>query len=216
METEKNKYPEITLILIPPIFNSIDISSEEVNFISLPDIAISNKKSYQQKREKKIVDWAKEIYQKDYNGELISFLQKKSLIEQEKPLFIINYPRNQKQLDSFKNFLSDKKVNTIVISSVSDSVDEYMTENYIVCPLCEKIYRKKKDLKFLCPKDNLTFDWNELEIFTEFYNLYFSKNMIPVIRELLDIYDISSITLRNEEEVLNLPEKLLRIVGASS
>jgi len=40
--------------------------------------------------------------------------------------------------------------------------------------------------------------------------------MIPVIRELLDIYDISSITLRNEEEVLNLPEKLLRIVGASS
>jgi len=56
METEKNKYPEITLILIPPIFNSIDISSEEVNFISLPDIAISNKKSYQQKREKKIVD----------------------------------------------------------------------------------------------------------------------------------------------------------------
>ena len=223
MEEKKNSSAKIILLLFPEIINKFDFySGEKGRFFDLGKI---RKKSW---REKNISSLAQETLLKladiDYSSEVKEFIQQKNSTK----LVLVNYPRNERQLDLLNEKLTPekRKINNIILLNIPNyELIASLQNEYLICPICEKIYKKeaviKENGKFVCPSDSeFTLVAEEIKKFSEYSIDYYLKNSKGLIEKFLQKNKLSSsiitqLTVQKKEEIFSgeVQKKLLGILN---
>ncbi|CAG8665962.1 3048_t:CDS:1, partial [Ambispora gerdemannii] len=92
----------------------------------------------------------------NYNQEVKEFVQRNPSSKS----ILVNYPHNEQQFTSLSAELAKegKKINNIILLNISNyELILNIKDQYLICPLCEKIYKKEEVVKeneeFICPQD---------------------------------------------------------------
>ncbi|MEG7978610.1 MAG: hypothetical protein NY202_01485 [Mollicutes bacterium UO1] len=209
MET-RNHSKKIILLLFPLIINKFDFQSgEKESFFN------SGKFRKKEFKEKNITSLGKEEVLKltdNYNQEVKEFIQKSP----SSKLILVNYPHNEQQFTSLSAELAQlgKKINNIVLLNISNyELILSIKDDYLICPLCEKIYKKEETIKensqFVCPQDSeYQFSLQDINNFNEYIIEYHLKNTKSVIEKFLTKNELATssiiqLTVQKKEELFS-------------
>ena len=144
MEVKKNSQ-KIILVLFPLIVNKFDFQSGEKGCFF--DLGKARKKEL---REKNITslegDKILKLVDVNYDQEVKEFIQHNP----NSKLLLVNYPHNEQQFTSLSAELAKegKKINNIILLNISNyELILSIKDQYLICPLCEKIYKKEEVIK---------------------------------------------------------------------
>jgi adenylate kinase family enzyme len=218
----KNYSQKVILLLFPLIINKFDFQSgEKIHFF---DIGKIRKKELKEKgiasleREKifKLVDI-------NYNQEVKEFIQHNP----NSKLLLVNYPHNERQFASLNSDLAQagKKINNIILLNISNyELILSIKDQYLICPLCEKVYKKEETIKenerFVCPQDSeYQFSLKDISKFNDFIIEYHLKNTKSVIEKFLAenklaTSSIIQLTVQKKEEIFTgeIQKNLLKVI----
>src|SRR3954471_20869214 len=152
----KNNSQKVILVLFPLIINKFDFQpGEKINFF---DIGKIRKRELKEKgitslEEEKLL----KLVEINYNQKVKEFIQKNS----SSKLILVNYPHSEQQFTSLSSDLAreGKKISNIILLNISNyELILSIKDQYLICPLCEKIYKKEEAIKenerFVCPQDS--------------------------------------------------------------
>lgn len=218
----KNNSPKIILLLFPPIINKFDFQSgERAQFFELGKI---RKKKLKEKNFPALS--REEIFkltENNYNQEVQALIQH----HPNAKVLLVNYPRNEPQFTSFSAELVQmgRKINYIILLNISNfELILSLKNEYLICPLCERIYQKeetlKEDKKFICPQDDeYQFSFADIKKFSEYIIEYHLKNTELVIKKFLSeskpsTSSIIQLTVQKKEEIFNgeTQKNLLKVI----
>ena len=201
---------KIILVLFPPIINSFNFPSRENElFIDSNNL----KSTFLQKNGIRSFD-KKELLNLtdiDYNSEISEIIKQRT----ENTVVIVNYPHTKKHFKSLHEKLvkDGQKINSIILLNVSNyELIMDIQNEYLVCPICEKIYRKEEVIKenkeFVCPIDNeYNFSLKEINNFNDYVIRYYLTNSKEVIEEFLQENNGSSnivqLTINQRDEIFS-------------
>lgn len=221
MEVKSNS-PKVILVLFPLIINKFAFQSgEKIHFF---DVGKIRKKELQEKNitsleEEKIFKLA-DI---NYNQKVKEFIQHNP----GSKLILVNYPHNEQQFTSLSSDLAQegKKINNIILLNISNyELILSIKDQYLICPLCEKIYKKeevvKENEKFICPRDSgYQFSLADISKFNEFIIEYHLKNTKSVLEKFLSENKITTpsiiqLTVQKKEEIFTgeIQKNLLKVI----
>lgn len=218
----KNSSQKVILLLFPLIINKFDFrSGEKINFFS---VGKARKKELQ---EKNITSLAEEkilkLVEVNYNQEVKKFIQRNP----DSKLLLVNYPHNEQQFASLNSDLAQvgRKINNIILLNISNyELILSLKDQYLICPLCEKIYKKEETIKenerFICPQDSeYQFSLKDISKFNEFIIEYHLKNTKSVLEKFLAenklaTSSIIQLTVQKSEEIFTgeIQKNLLKII----
>ena len=99
-----------------------------------------------------------------------------------------------------------------------------LKDEYLICPLCEKIYKKeetiKENEKFICPQDSeYQFLLADIKKYSEYVIEYHLKNTEQIIKKFLSenklvTSSIIQLTVQKKEEIFNgeSQKNLLKVI----
>ncbi|CAJ0869080.1 11257_t:CDS:10 [Entrophospora sp. SA101] len=164
------------------------------------------------------------LFNVDYSQEVSQVIAE----EKSAKLILVNYPHNEKQFTSLREELTkqDKNINNIILINIANYELILSIQNeYLICPLCEKIYSRqetvKEDEKFICPLDDkYQFSLAEITKFNEYIMNYYLENTKILISKFLaksqsSATAIAQLSIQKKEEIFNgeIPKKLLKIIN---
>lgn len=212
---------KISLILFAPIINNFDFYSDEKNFF------ISSRELNKIFLEKKLAgtsqsDELLNLFKVDHNKELSEIIKQKN----QPNLILINYPHTEKDFKSFNQELvaEGQKIENIILLNITNyELISSIQSQYLLCPLCEKIYSKKETIKenekFVCPLDkDYQFTLKEIIKFNELIISHYLKNSKELIesflREKNSFSGLVQLTVDKETEIFSgeTQKKLLSII----
>jgi len=206
----KNNSQKIILLLFPLIINKFDFQSGER--IAFFEVGKLKKKEL---KEKNIISFDEEEILKLSK---VDYSQKVQQLIQQNPnskLLLVNYPNNEQQLTSLNAELTKegKKISNIILLNISNyELILKIKEQYLICPLCEKIYKKEETIKsekFVCPHDSeYQFSLEEISKFTEYMIEYHLKNTKSIIEKFLAENKLTAsaiiqLTVQKKEEIFS-------------
>ncbi|CAG8451856.1 7339_t:CDS:10 [Scutellospora calospora] len=163
----------------------------------------------------------------NYNQEVKEFIQHNP----NSKLLLVNYPHNEQQFTSLSSELAKegKKINNIILLNISNyELILKIKDQYLICPLCEKIYQKeetiKENEKFVCPQDSeYQFSPEDIRKFSEYVIEYHLKNTELIIKKFLSenkltTSSIIQLTIQKKEEIFTgeTQKNLLKVIENSS
>jgi adenylate kinase family enzyme len=212
---------KIILVLFPPIVNSFDFHSRESElFIDSKNLkkAFLQKKDIRFFKQKELLN----LTDIDYNSEISEIIKQRT----ENMAVLVNYPHTKKHFKSLNEELvkNGQKINIIILLNVSNY--ELITDiqnEYLICPICEKIYRKEEVIKenkdFVCPIDNeYHFSLEEISKFNDYIVSYYLTNGKELVEEFLRENNGSSniiqLTISQRDEIFSgkIKDKLLELI----
>src|SRR5215216_5169882 len=167
----KNSSKKIILLLFPLIINNFDFPAEEKGVFF--DLGKIRKKKLKESDFPPLVgEGILKLAEINYNQEVKEFIHHNS----HSKLILVNYPNNEPQFTSLNNELAQtgEKISNIILLNISNyELILNIKNDYLICPLCEKIYKKEeavKDIeKFICPRDNeYHFSFADIKKFSEY------------------------------------------------
>jgi len=218
----KNHSQKIILLLFPLIINKFDFRpGEKVRFFDLGNLRKKKLKS------KNLTSLEGEEILKladiNYSQEVKEFIEKSPASK----LILTNYPHSEQQFNSLSAELaqSGKKINNIILLNISNyELILSVKDEYLICPLCEKIYEKeetiKENNKFICPRDSeYQFSLEDINNFNKYIIEYHLKNTKLVIEKFLAenklaTSSIIQLTVQKKEEIFTgeTQKNLLKII----
>lgn len=217
MEVKKN-----VLLLFPFIINKFDFQSNEKE--SFFDTGKLKKKIL---GEKELIQLSDEeiakLIEANYNQEIREFIQ----CHPNSKLMLVNYPNNEEQFDNLSSELAKegKKINNIILLNISNyELILEIKKEYLICPLCEKIYKQeemiKEEGKVVCPQDNeYHFSLQGIKRFSDYIIEHHLKNTESIIKKFLvenkgSVSSIIHLDINKREEIFSgeLQRNLLRII----
>lgn len=215
---------KIILVLFPPILNTFNFHPQE------NELFIDSRSQKKDFFEKKGIRFFKQeelltLTDIDYSNEISEVIKQRT----ENTVILVNYPHTKKHFESLnKELVKDgQKINSIILLNVSnyELITEIQSE-YVICPICEKIYRKEEVIKenkdFVCPVDNeYHFSLEEISKFNDYVISYYLTNSKELVEEFLrennDPSNIVQLTISQRDEIfsgktkVNLLELIRRI-----
>lgn len=231
---EKKFFTEVTVLLLPPLFNQINFKNNGTFFLGLNEIAktkdlfsdlkIEEKKDYN--------SFFKKINEEDFSENVIEIINKE--IENRKVnnlndlnVILVNCPINKNQFISLESKLEsfDIKISKMIISNLSsfDILTKAKSKNFL-CPICLKSYDREVnffDNEYICPLDNEKFSVSQINKFTNFFTDYYLHNSLEVIQNFADIdkeekhkkRKMFPLTIESEDNIEeNLKKNLINII----
>ncbi|MCE8162614.1 MAG: hypothetical protein I3273_02440 [Candidatus Moeniiplasma glomeromycotorum] len=212
---------KIVLLLLIPIVNHFNFSSEKCRFFDLSEVRkkwLSEKKNSTFSKER----WL-ELLTADHGSKI------EEVISQEKSakVVIINYPSSEKQFDSFQQVLNKQevKVDQIILLIVPKyELILNLKNEYLICPICEKTVKREvsiQDLKgrrkvFVCPQDKeYQFSLPEIEQFNEWIIDYYLSNTKKVVEKFLkEKITFTQIVIKQPEDIFlgKIQTEILKII----
>ncbi|WNE41511.1 MAG: hypothetical protein AM1032_000251 [Mycoplasmataceae bacterium] len=196
---EKKFFTEVTILLLPPLFNQINFKNNGTFFLGLNEIAktkdlFSNLKIEEKKDYNSFV---KKINEEDFSENVIEIINKE--IDNKKVnslndlnVILVNYPINKNQFISLESKLEsfDIKISKMIISNLSsfDILTKTKSKNFL-CPICLKSYDREInffDNEYICPLDDEKFSISQINKFTSFFTDYYLHNSLEVIQNFAD------------------------------
>ncbi|WNE40321.1 MAG: Adenylate kinase [Mycoplasmataceae bacterium] len=201
---------KIVLLLFPFIINKFDFqSNERESFFETGKVKkkILEKKGFIQLNDEEImklinVDCSQEV------KEIIHHYPNSKLL-------LANYPNNGEQFDSLNSELAKegKKISNIILLNISSyELILEIKKEYLICPLCEKIYKQEeiiKEGKVFCPQDNeYYFSLEDIKKFSDYIIEYHLKNTELIIKKFLtenkgSVSSIIHLDINKKEEIFN-------------
>ena len=222
MEIKSNS-KKVILLLFPPIINKFNFQTgERTCFLNLEKIRkkILKEKNLTSLEGEEIL----KMVDSDYNQEVKEFIQKNPASK----LVLVNYPRNEQQFTSISTELAKegRKIDNIILLNISNyELILSIKNDYLICPLCEMIYKKeektiKENEKFICPRDSeYQFSFEDIRKHNEYVVEYHLKNTELVIKKLLSESKLSTasivqLTVQKQEEIFSgeTQKSLLKII----
>jgi adenylate kinase family enzyme len=218
----KNNSQKVILLLFPLIINKFNFQSEEK--IQFFDVEKAKKEEI--KREKLPSLEEKEmlkLVEINCNQEVKEFIQHNP----NSKLVLVNYPRNEKQFITLNTELTQvgKKIDNLILLNISNfELILSLKNDYLICPLCERIYQKeevvKENEKFICPQDNeYQLSLVDIKKFSEYVIEYHLKNTEQIIKKFLSekkltASSIIQLVIQKKEEIFNgeTQKNLLKII----
>jgi adenylate kinase family enzyme len=216
----KNNSKKIILLLFPPIINKFNFSSEEKGMFFELGKKRLKKEPFQQLSSEEIF----KLSEIDYNQEAKEFIQHNARTKS----ILVNYPHNEQQFASLNTELAQtgKKINNIILLNISNyELISNIKEEYLICPLCEKIYQKEKlakdPEKFICPQDNeYEFALADMKKFIDYSLEHHLKSTEQIIKKFLSENKLSSpssiiqLTVQKKEDIFNgeTQKNLLKVI----
>ena len=210
---------KIILVLFPTIINKFDFQlGDKEFFLDLANI----KKSFLQKnpksfRQEEFLD----LVNIDYSSEVWEIIKKRP----EPKIVLVNYPQTAKNFVSLNQVLAKEgqKINNLILLNISNyELISSIQGEYLICPLCEKIYKKeeviKEDKKFVCPNDKqYQFLLEKINKFNEYVIRLYLENIKELIEKFLESNNpsnISQLTVNKKEEIFSgeIQKLLLTII----
>jgi len=218
----KNNSQKVILLLFPLIINKFDFPvGEKGHFFEIRKI---RKKEL---KEKNITSLEGEkilqLVDVNYLQEVKEFIQHNS----HSKLVLVNYPHNEQQFTALSSELAreGKKINNIILLNISNyELILSLKEEYLICPLCEKIYKKdetmKENEKFICPQDSeYQFSLADIKKYSEYVIEYYLKNTESIIKKFLSekklaTSSIIQLTVQKKEEIFTgeIQKNLLKLI----
>src|SRR4051812_31588451 len=207
----KNNSQKIILLLFPLIINKFNFQSgEKIKFFYL------GKAGKKKLKEKEFPPLAGEeilkLVEVNYNQEVKEFIQHNP----NSKLILVNYPHSEQQFASLSLELAQtgKKINNIILLNISNfELILSLKNEYLICPLCGRIYRKeetvKENEKFICSQDSEhQFSFADIKKFSEYVIEYHLKNTEQVVKKFLSenkltTSSIIQLTVQKKEEIFN-------------
>jgi len=218
----KNSSQKVILLLFPLIINKFNFQSgEKIKFF---DLGRTRKEKLREKNFPLLS--GEEIFklvESNYNQEVQKLIQHSP----NSKLLLVNYPYNEQQLTSLNTELAQvgKKINNIVLLNISNfELILSLKNEYLICPICEKIYQKeevsKENEKFICPQDDeYCFSFADIKNFTDFIIEYQLKNTEQIIKKFLSenklvASSIVQLTIQKKEDIFNgeSQKNLLKVI----
>ncbi|KLL04005.1 MAG: hypothetical protein MRERV_29c008 [Mycoplasmataceae bacterium RV_VA103A] len=218
----KSHSPKIILLLFPPIINKFNfLVEEEGRFFEMGKI---RKKALKAKNATSLLE--EEIFKlvaSDYTLEVKEFIKDNPHLK----LVLVNYPHNEQQLASLSAELvqAGKKINNIILLSITNyELILSLKEEYLICPICEKIYNQKEVVKenekFVCPRDSeYQLSLVATKKYSDYIIEYYLKNTELVIKKFLTTNKLSpssviQLTVQKKEEILagEIQKNLIKII----
>jgi len=172
--------------MIPPLLNYLDWKKDPKNqYFFLPDIISYQEKfaAWQRQKNSNLIQWIESLSNEMiYNDKIIDILNKSS----QSKIILVNYPRNKESLQTLEKEIWIREQNQPIFFFVSFNKQleadfaELQTKN-IICPFCEKSWKKKETVSereniFHCPEDKTELNLVEAEKITQYLlNDYFDK-----------------------------------------
>jgi len=218
----KNNSQKVILLLFPLIINKFDFPvGEKGNFFEVGKV---RKKELKEKNITSL-DGEKilKLVEDNYIQEIKEFIQHNP----NSKLVLVNYPRNEQQFSTLNSELAleEKKINNIILLNISNyELILSLKDEYLICPLCEKIYKKdetiKKNEKFICPQDSeYQFSLAEIKKYSEYVIEYYLKNTETIIKKFLSenklaTSSIIQLTVQKKEEIFTgeIQKNLLKVI----
>ena len=218
----KNNSQKVILLLFPLIINKFDFPvGEKGNFFEVGKV---RKKELKEKNITSL-DGEKilKLVEDNYIQEIKEFIQHNP----NSKLVLVNYPRNEQQFSALNSELAleGKKINNIILLNISNyELILSLKDEYLICPLCEKIYKKdetiKEDEKFICPQDSeYQFSLSDIKKYSEYVIEYHLKNTESIIKKFLSenklaTSSIIQLTVQKKEEIFNgeIQKNLLKVI----
>ena len=218
----KNSSQKVILLLFPLIINKFDFQSgEKTQFFDL------GKARKEKLRERNFPPLSGEeifkLAENNYSQEVQKLVQRSP----NSKLLLVNYPHNEQQLTSLNAELAQmgKKISNIILLNISNfELILSLKNEYLICPICEKIYRKeevvKENEKFICPQDNeYHFPFADIKKFNEYIIEYQLKNTEQIIKKFLSENKLVSssiiqLTVQKKEDIFNgeTQKNLLKVI----
>jgi hypothetical protein len=202
---------KIILVLFPKIINKFDFqSSNEEFFIDFANIknSFSQKKSIKSFSQEELIAFANI----DYSNEIREIIKERP----EPKIVLINYPHTKDNFVSLSQLLAqaDQKITNLILLNISNyDLISSLESEYLICPLCEKIYKKEEVVKgskeFTCPIDNRHhFPIEKVNKFNEFAIRFYLENIKEVIEKFLKFSphhtpNINQLTVNKKEEIFS-------------
>ncbi|CAI2182230.1 6538_t:CDS:2 [Funneliformis geosporum] len=202
----------------------VDLSKEKVKFFNL------GKARKKKLKEKNLASLEGEeilkLFEVNYNQEVKEIIK----TNPNSKVVLVNYPHNEPQFSSLTTELAQagKKINHIILLNIANfELILSLKNDYLVCPLCEKIYQKEKVLKenenFVCPQDNeYQFSLADIKKFSEYVIEYHLKNTELMIKKFLSenkltTSSIIQLTVQKKEEIFNgeTQRNLLKVIEST-
>ncbi|CAG8809851.1 24346_t:CDS:2 [Racocetra persica] len=159
----------------------------------------------------------------DYTREVKEFIKDNPHLK----LVLVNYPHNEQQLASLSAELAQtgKKINNIILLSITNyELILSLKEEYLICPICEKIYNRKEVVKenekFVCPRDSeYQLSLVATKKYSDYIIEYYLKNTELVIKKFLTTNkllpsSVIQLTVQKKEEILagEIQKNLLKVI----
>lgn len=202
---------KIVLLLFPFIINKFDFqSNERESFFEAGKIKkkILGEKGFIQLNDAEIAKLVDVSYNQEV-GEIIRCYP-------DSKLLLVNYPNNGKQFDSLNSELAKegKKISNIILLNISSyELILEIKKEYLICPLCEKIYKQeemiKEEGKIICTCDNeYYFSLEGIKKFNNYIIEYHLKNTESIIKKFLtenkgSVSSIIHLDINKKEEIFN-------------
>jgi adenylate kinase family enzyme len=182
-EVEKSK-KNLIILLIPPLLNYVDWKKDSKNqYFFLEDIVNPQEKLTTWQKQSSLLQRVEDLNKKMiYDNKIIETLTELNSGQ----VILVNYPRNKESLQTLEKelWIRGQKQPIFFFVSFSKKLEvdfaELQTEN-IICPFCERSWRKKETISereniFRCPEDKLEFSLAETEKITQYLlSDYFEK-----------------------------------------
>lgn len=192
-ETKKSKNKKkIVALFIPPLLNYLDWKKDTKNqYFFLSSIINRQEKLAAWKKQKNgnLIQWVEFLNNGIIYGNKLSEVLSSS--EQQDKVILVNCLRNKESLQELEKelYIQEKKQPVFFFISFSKKLEadfaELQVEN-IICPLCEKSWRKKETVSekeniFRCPEDGEEFNLAETEETTQYLLNDYFKNATQII-----------------------------------
>jgi hypothetical protein len=185
--TEKFKFNNKTIVLlVPPLLNYLDWEKDPKNQYFFFSNFIDRQErlaAWKKQKNGSLVQWAESLNNEIiYNDKVTEILNNPG----QGKIVLVNYPRNKKSLQELEKefYIRGQKQPTFFFVSFNKKLEadfaELQVEN-VICPLCEKSWRKKETASereniFVCPKDKVEFNLDEMKKVTQYLlNDYFER-----------------------------------------
>jgi hypothetical protein len=196
---EKNFFTEVTILLLPPLFNQINFKNNGAFFLGLNEISNSKDlfSSLSSEEKKDPCSFVERINEEDFSERVIELINKE--IENQKSInlnslkvILVNYPINKNKFDllEFKLESLDIKISKMIISNpLSFDILLKTKSKCFLCPLCFKSYDRESnffDNEYVCPFDQERFNLSQINKFTNFFTEYYLHNSLEVIQNFAE------------------------------
>ncbi|CAI2197725.1 10157_t:CDS:2, partial [Funneliformis geosporum] len=196
-------------------------SEEKVKFFNLGK---ARKKKLKEKNFPSLVgEEILKLVEVNYNQEVKEIIK----TNPNSKVVLVNYPHNEQQFASLTTELAQmgKKINNIILLNIANfELILSLKNDYLICPLCERIYQKeevlKENEKFVCSQDNeCQFSFADIKKFSEYVIEYHLKNTEQIVKKFLSenkltTSSIIQLTVQKKEEIFNgeTQRSLLKVI----
>lgn len=215
---ENNFFIEVTILLLPPLFNRMNFKNDGIYFLGLDEISESKISFFNLNPSQRddICLFVKNISVKDFSDRVVELIRKKvesCKVNNLKDLkvMMVNYPMSNEQFNSLQDKLQSMnlKVSKMIISnSVSFESLLKIKSRCFICPICFRSYEKDInfiDDKYVCPLDKEKFDPSQMNLFINFFTEHYLNNSVEVIQNFASKENSSknmfALNIDNENEV---------------